>query len=100
MLSMLFVPIENEYARATEANLAMLTELDSLKSTSKERRDKLLKLCARMLTVCQHVKDKIAWNKVEGVSIYYPRVASMMDRGANETEYVRAIERALDNHLL
>lgn len=47
--------IENEYARATEVNLATLEELCYLKSSSKSRISRQQSICLRMLNVCAAV---------------------------------------------
>lgn len=53
--------LANEYAYATECNLATLGELCMLKSSSKARIDRQKSICAHMLGVCRQCHDEIDW---------------------------------------
>lgn len=93
--------LEDEYAYATECNLATISEMRDIKSTSKSRLERQIRITSRMLSVCYHIQEKIDWRPVGGSkSSRYLRVAELLERGRTETEFKLAIERALEGHQL
>lgn len=82
-------PIENEYATATEWNLATLDEMISVKATSERRLDRQFDICYRMLLVCKELtasSKSLDW-KGNG------RVVEILDAGKTEPEGLKAALR-------
>lgn len=69
--------LEQEYARATEWNLATLEELALLKSSSDSRVRRQVGICEKMLEVCAQLED-VDWTKAGMAS----RMLAEMRRGA------------------
>jgi hypothetical protein len=85
--------IEQEYAYATEINLATLEELVSLKSSSKSRVERQRGICLRMLHVCKAVEAHLDF-RAHGCRS--PRVGKLLEAAKSIPE---GIEGALDTFI-
>jgi hypothetical protein len=72
----------DEYVCATEINLATLSELCGIKSSSKCRIDRQKSICLKMLQVCQEYASEIKWHGYDGFNVGHkgvcPRVKKML----------------------
>lgn len=73
-----------DYFDATECNLATLSELMRLKSTSLRRIERQTRICLSMLTVCRQHEDKIDWGVKQRPE--FPRVRDILLQAKHEPE--------------
>lgn len=66
----------NEFAWATECNLATLDELVSIKSVSTARIDRQQSICEQMLETCRRHEAEIEW--VTGIRSNFGRVEELL----------------------
>jgi hypothetical protein len=94
--------LEDAYAYATECNLATLSELHDIKSSSKSRIGRQTRICAQMLEVCRHIDEKIDWRPVgDAGSSRYLRTYELLQTGlSTKTQFEAAIEKALADNIL
>ena len=85
----------DEYVYATEVNLATLSELAGIKSSSKSRIKRQTNICHKMLQVCQEYASEIEWRGWGGAEVgrkgSCSRVKKMLESGDLTTalsEYV------------
>jgi hypothetical protein len=72
--------LATHYAEATEWNLATLSELCMLKSSSQARINRQTSICRKMLQVCQEWEPEIEWQPVYGApSRLSPRVYDLLE---------------------
>ena len=86
--------LENEYAYATEINLATLGELLDIKSTSQSRKNRQRSICLTMLRVCQQIEDKLDLSEY---GCKCGRVRDMLKAAKHEAG---GVEGALDRYIL
>jgi hypothetical protein len=93
--------LANEYAYATECNLATLEELALLKSSSKVRIDRQKGICAIMLRVCQEHASEIAWSgdaQLTGRRCHeFTRTRGLLDAASRTTS--GSIDGVLEAHV-
>jgi hypothetical protein len=76
--------LATHYAEATEWNLATLSELCMLKSSSQARINRQTSICRKMLQVCQKWEPEIEWGNFP--RCVAPRVAKLMEMAKDEPE--------------
>lgn len=88
----------NEYAYATECQLATLGMLMDRKSSSKSDIQRQKNICVRMLGVCKANEADVDWRPGFGApSILFPRLKEILDAAdlGLETAMMRRMEGAL-----
>jgi hypothetical protein len=86
--------LENEYAYATECDLATLGELLSIKSSSQSRCNRQRSICLKMLRVCQEIESKL------DLSEYGCKCGRVKDMLKGAKHEATGIEGALDRYIL
>ena len=94
--------LEDAYAYATECNLATLSELNDIKSSSKSRIGRQVRICAQMLEVCRHIDEKIDWRPAgDAGSSRYLRTYELLQTGVStKAQFEVAIRAALADKTL
>jgi hypothetical protein len=80
--------LATHYVEATEWNLATLSELCMLKSSSQARINRQTSICRKMLQVCQEWEPEIDWNQAHPAtsSRLAPRVYNLLKAAKEEPE--------------
>jgi len=79
--------LATSYAVATEWNLATLSELCYLKSSSQSRIKRQTRICHDMLQVCQEYESEIDFGNIPNRGNHTaPRVKYLLDRAKEEPE--------------
>ena len=79
--------LATHYAVATEWNLATLSELCMLKSSSQSRINRQTSICLKMLQVCQEWQPDINFGSMTCYSNHaMPRVEKLLEMSKNEPE--------------
>lgn len=85
--------LENEYACATECNLATLGELLCIKSSSQSRCNRQRSICLTMLRVCQEIESKLDLSEF---GCKFGRVRDLLKAAKKEPQ---GLEGALDRYI-
>ena len=88
------VKLADDYAEATECNLATLEVLLLRKRSSDSDRRRQRAICFRMLQVCKAHEENITWRQFPKA---FPRVREMLDGAKQEP---MGLEGALDRWIL
>jgi hypothetical protein len=79
--------LATRYAEATEWNLATLSELSMLKSSSQSRIKRQTSICQKMLQVCQEWEPEIDFGDITRFSNHVaPRVKMLLDRAKERSK--------------